>query len=276
MTFKNLKKELNTKEVLSINEIEKLIIKYNHISNNSKSMSYLKNNVLPTKIGNDKIGNDTLIINMSSCFNCYSFKMGYCSNNCYGRAIQGFRVNSMLFGLSAEVIWNRLSYKEILTQIEPIIINNDLKYIRFNEFGDFKNLEDFKKANKIAKKLKKYDVISYCYTNNKDLDIDLLNKSHIVVNFSYNTNKNVKETKVINKNDIKQYINNKNVIICNGNCFNCSYCKNIKDKRKIIFIRHGNGLSIKKQLIEMLTKKQYQNLIANKFIDYGLFLKNKP
>ena len=40
----------------------------------------LSNNELPIIIGNSKIGEDTLCINMSSSFNCYSAHMGYCEH----------------------------------------------------------------------------------------------------------------------------------------------------------------------------------------------------
>ena len=55
----------------------------------------LVDKTLPIIIGNNKIGDDTLCINMSSSFNCYSAHMGYCehcdgetNHSCYARALE--------------------------------------------------------------------------------------------------------------------------------------------------------------------------------------------
>lgn len=278
MTYDKLKENLNVKKVLNQNEMTDLLFKYSHISKNTKSIEYYNKNIMPMKIGNDKIGTDTLIINMSTCFNCYSYKNGYCkAKKCYGKALQEIYPNSLLYGMACEINWNRLSEKDIIKQIDYKFLENDIKFIRFNEFGEMKNINDFNKTNNIAKYVnKEYDAISYLYTSNKELDIDTLINSNIVTNFSYDTNRDdTKMCSIINKNEVKQYLKDDDVIICNGKCLHCPYCKNKNEFREVKFIKHGNGQSIQGILKEILTKKQLNELEANKLIDYGLFLKNK-
>ena len=203
--------------------------------------------------------------------------MGYCNANCYGKSIQCFRKNSLLFGMASEIMFHKLTYNEIKKQVVPYCINNNIDYLRFNEFGDMSSIDDFNKANKLAKQLEKHNIITYLYTNNKELSIDKLINSHITVNFSYDTERDdTKETEIIDKKDIKEVIKDNNCIVCSGKCFNCSYCKNKKDLRKVKFVRHGKGYAkIEMQLKQVLTVKELNNLIGNKYIDYGLFLKQK-
>ena len=121
----------------------------------------------------------------------------------------------------------------------------------------------------------KYDIISYTYSHNKELEeyiTDIYN-SNIVLNYSYNikTSLDVKKCIVIDKSDIYNYINDNNYVICGGVCSNCSYCKNKKDKRVIVFVNHKNK-STKKILKEVLNKKELIKLEALKLRDYSNFL----
>ena len=123
--------------------------------------------------------------------------------------------------------------------------------------------------------MKKYDIISYTYTHNKELEeyITDIYDSNIVLNYSYDvkTSLDVKKCIVINKSDIYNYINDNNYVICGGVCSNCSYCKNKKEKRAVIFVNHKNK-STKKILKEVLSKKDLIKLEALKLRDYSNFL----
>lgn len=280
--FKDLKEKINNNNKF-INDTDKLISIVNEfkgLSATSKALDYVNNNVMPVKIGNEKIGNDTIIINTNHALNCYCSKKGYCNmkKDCYAKKSSNTYVNSCLYNLAAEINFKKLSAKKIISDIEEVInsADSDIKFIRFNEAGAFINYDLFKKANKIATYfMKKYDIISYTYTHNKELEeyiTDIYN-SNIVLNYSYDvkTSLDVKKCIVINKSDIYNYINDNNYVICGGVCSNCSYCKNKKEKRTVIFVNHKNK-STKKILKEVLSKKDLIKLDALKLKNYSNFL----
>lgn len=280
--FKDLKEKIRNNNEF-INDTDKLISIVNEfkgVSPTSKALDYVNNNVMPVKIGNEKIGDDTIIINTNHALNCYCSKKGYCNmkKDCYAKKSSNTYVNSCLYNLAAEINFKNLSAEKIISDIEEVInsADSDIKFIRFNEAGDFINYDLFKKANKIATYfMKKYDIISYTYTHNKELEeyiTDIYN-SNIVLNYSYDvkTSLDVKKCIVINKSDIYNYINDNNYVICGGVCSNCSYCKNKKEKRTVIFVNHKNK-STKKILKEVLSKKDLIKLDALKLKDYSNFL----
>lgn len=278
--FKDLKEKIinNNEFINDNNKLITIVNEFEGLSSTSKALEYVNDNVMPVKIGNEKIGDDTVIINTNHALNCYCSKKGYCNikKDCYAKKSSSTYVNSCLYNLAAEINFKKLSVEKIITDIEAIIktADTDIKFIRFNEAGDFISYDMFKKANKIATYFKnKYDIVSYSYTHNielKDKDID---KSDIVINYSYNikTSLAVKKCIVIDKSDINNYIYNNNYVICGGVCSNCSYCKNKKEKRTVIFVNHKNK-STKKILKEVLSKKDLIKLEALKLRDYSDFL----
>lgn len=280
--FKDLKEKINNNNqfINNTDYLKNLLEDYKNISATSKALDYVNNSVMPVKIGNEKIGDDTIIINTNHALNCYSSKKGYCNikKDCYAKKSSNTYINSCLYNLAAEINFKKLSAKKIISDIEEVIksADSDIKFIRFNEAGDFINYDLFKKANKIATYfMKKYDIISYTYTHNKELEryINDIANSNIVLNYSYNvkTSLDVKKCIVINKSEIYNYINDNNYVICGGVCSSCSYCKNKKDNRIIIFVNHKNK-STKKILKEALSKKDLIKLEALKLRDYSNFL----
>lgn len=280
--FKDLKEKIrnNNKFINDTDKLISIVNEFKGVSPTSKALDYVNNNVMPVKIGNEKIGDDTIIINANHALNCYCSKKGYCNmkKDCYAKKSSNTYVNSCLYNLAAEINFKNLSAEKIISDIEEVInsADSDIKFIRFNEAEDFINYDLFKKANKIATYfMKKYDIISYTYTHNKELEeyiTDIYN-SNIVLNYSYDvkTSLDVKKCIVINKSDIYNYIDDNNYVICGGVCSNCSYCKNKKEKRTVIFVNHKNK-STKKILKEVLSKKDLIKLEALKLRDYSNFL----
>lgn len=279
--FKDLKEKINNNNqfITNTDYLKNLLNEYK-ISSTSKALDYVNNSIMPVKIGNKKIGDDTIIINTNHALNCYCSKKGYCNvkKDCYAKNSSNKYINSCLYNLAAEVNFKNLSAEKIINDIEEVInsADSDIKFIRFNEAGDFINYDLFKKANKIATYfMKKYDIISYTYTHNKELEKYITNiyNSNIVLNYSYiiKTSLDVKKCIVIDKSDIYNYINDNNYVVCTGACSNCSYCKNKKEKRTVIFVNHKNK-STKKILKEVLSKKDLIKLDALKLRDYSNFL----
>lgn len=280
--FKNLKEKIynNNKFINDTDKLISIVKEFKGISSTSKANEYIENNVMPVKIGNKKIGDDTIIINTNHALNCYCSKKGYCNmkKDCYAKKNSNTYVNSCLYNLAAEINFKNLSVEKIITDIESVIktADNDIKFIRFNEAGDFISYDMFKKANNIATYFKnKYDIVSYSYTHNIELKDNIrdIDNSNIVLNYSYDvkTSLDVKKCIVINKSDIYNYINDNNYVICGGICSYCSYCKNKKEKRTVIFVNHKNK-STKKILKEVLSKKDLIKLEALKLKDYSNFL----
>lgn len=279
--FKKLKKEIyNNNRFLNIDQLESILNKYKYISTNSNAFYYVANSIMPVKVGNLKIGNDTLIINMNHSLNCYCSKKGYCKlyNKCYAKKSSNAYINSCLYNIASEINFNKLPVGKIISDIETVILNakTPIKFIRFNEAGDFISYKHFKKANEIATYFKnKYNIISYSYTHNMELEeyISEINNSNIVINYSYNikTDIPIKKCIVINETKIKNYVNDPNYIICTGSCTNCSYCKNQKDKRIVIFLDHAKK-SMAKMLQDNLNSSDLIKLKSEKLINYENFL----
>lgn len=280
--FKDLKEKISNdnKFIYDTYKLISIVNEFKGLSATSKAEEYITNNIMPVKIGNEKIGEDTIIINTNHALNCYCSKKGYCNmkKDCYAKKSSNTYINSCLYNLAAEVNFKRLSVEKIITDIEAIIktADTDIKFIRFNEAGDFISYDMFKKANKIATYFKnKYNIVSYSYTHNIELkdNIKEIDNSNIVLNYSYDvkTSLAVKKCIVIDKSDINNYLNDCNYVICGGVCSNCSYCKNKNEKRIIIFVNHKNK-STKKILKEVLSKKDLIKLEALKLKDYSNFL----
>lgn len=280
--FKDLKEKIgnNNKFINDTDKLTSIVNEFKGLSATSKANEYINNSIMPVKIGNEKIGDDTIIINTNHALNCYCNKKGYCSmkKDCYGKKSSNTYINSCLYNLAAEVNFKKLSVEKIIADIEAIIktADTDIKFIRFNEAGDFISYDMFKKADKIAAYFKNnYDIISYTYTHNIELEdyIKDIDNSNIVLNYSYDvkTSLDVKKCIVINKSDIYNYLNDNNYVICGGVCSNCSYCKNKNEKKTVIFVNHKNK-STKKILKEILNKKELIKLEALKLKDYSNFL----
>lgn len=280
--FKNLKENIrnNNKFINDTDKLISIVKEFRGLSATSKALDYVNNSVMPVKIGNEKIGDDTIIINTNHALNCYCSKKGYCSmkKDCYAKKSSNTYINSCLYNLAAEINFKKLSTEKIITDIESVIkdADSDIKFIRFNEAGDFISYNMFKKANKIATYFKnKYNIVSYSYTHNIELkdNIKDIDNSNIVLNYSYDvkTSLAVKKCIVANKKDMEQYLNNKKYVICSGTCSNCSYCKNKNEKRTVIFVNHKNK-STKNILKEVLSKKDLIKLEALKLKDYSNFL----
>lgn len=282
--FKNLKEKIDNsnKFINDTDELISIVNEFKGISATSKAKEYVDNGIMPVKIGNEKIGDDTIIINTNHALNCYCSKKGYCSikKDCYAKKSSNIYINSCLYNLAAEINFKKLSAEKIIADIEAAIksADTDIKFIRFNEAGDFISYDSFLKANKIATYFKnKYDIVSYTYTHNIELEDNIrdIYNSNIVLNYSYGvkTSLDVKKCIVINKSDIYNYIDNKNYVICTGVCSNCSYCKNKNETRVVAFVNHKNK-STKKILKEMLSKQELIKLEALKLKDYSNFLLN--
>jgi len=281
ITFDNLKEAIHNGNsfIDNVDELEAILRQYIAISDNSKAVEYLDKAIMPHKIGNLKIGDDTIILNVNHALNCFSSKNGYCENCncCYAKKSSSNYKNSCLYGLASEINFNRLSIQQIIKAIEKTIKEaKNIKFIRFNEAGDFKSFNQFLKANEVAKYFfEAYDIVTYTYTHNKELlkHKEAIKSSYIVMNWSIKAGEGFKSAITCNNpSDLPKYLSEPNkYIICKGKCHNCSYCKDKDDLRTVVFVNHFKK-SIEAGLRLGLTETDLKRLEAQKYIDYGKFL----
>ena len=281
ITFDNLKEAIHNGNsfIDNVDELEAILRQYIAISDNSKAVEYLDKAIMPHKIGNLKIGDDTIIINVNHALNCFSSKNNYCENCncCYAKKSSTNYKNSCLYGLASEINFNRLSVNQIIKAIEKTIKEaKNIKFIRFNEAGDFKSFNQFLKANEVAKYFfEAYDIVTYTYTHNKELlkHKEAIKNSYIVMNWSIKAGEGFKSAITCNNpSDLPKYLSEPDkYIICKGKCHNCSYCKDKEDLRTVVFINHFKK-SIEAGLRLGLSETDLKRLEAQKYIDYGKFL----
>lgn len=187
-------------------------------------------------IGNRKIGNDTMIINISSAKDCIAGKKGLCplytNKKCYAMKSEKQYPNVLPYREAQNTIWNALSSKNISDQI--IAINNrkrnKIKYLRLNESGDFQDQNDIWKISIIADILKEHNIKVYTYTHRKDLDYASIS-DNLTINSSWKDKKihnyflsfNEKLIKRIIK--FSRFLGYKNIIHCIADCSKCHACK---------------------------------------------------
>ena len=133
--------------------------------------------LMPMKIGNHKIGDDTLIFNICSSHNCPSKKLGLCQLpnpdiDCYGMNDEVFHTRAIGYRNRQELAWNCCSATQIADQIKQKVEGRratPLKFLRVSEAGDFKSQRDVNKLADVAEQLEG-TVVTYVYTARKDLD----------------------------------------------------------------------------------------------------------
>lgn len=120
--------------------------------------------------GNTKVPENTLVINLTSAFNCPSKLNGECKwgKRCYAHKTENRYDKTEARNLRNQTALPELSVKEILKLVESYIENAPMriKYIRLHEDGDFKDQETVNFCDKIAGHLKaKYGIQTVAYTH---------------------------------------------------------------------------------------------------------------
>ena len=135
--------------------------------------------------GNSKVPENTLIINLTSAFNCPS-KNGDCQwgKRCYAHDTETQYDKTEYRNLRNQHFLKMLTPREILQLVEAYIENAPLKikYIRLHEDGDFADQETVEFCDKLAGHLKaKYGIQTTAYTHRV---LDYSNINNIIVNGS--------------------------------------------------------------------------------------------
>jgi hypothetical protein len=167
--------------------------------------------------GNRKIGNDTLIFNMTPATNCPSKKLGLCKlpEKCYAMKAERCYPQVLPYRKRQEWAWKDLTIKEFYSYVSDFI-KPGIKYFRFSESGDFRTQEDVDKMSELAELLKKDKVRVYGYTARSDLNYRNIS-NNIIVNGSG----------FMVSNSFTATLKPKG-IVCGGNCRVCKKCKSAR------------------------------------------------
>ena len=188
---------------------------------------YIKiDNKVLYKIGNKKIGFDTLIFNMSAAHNCYCDKTKQCefgkngNGKCYALRNEKLYKNTLEYRNRQNEYWTKNLCTKIIKDLKYIFNKYpDIKYLRFNESGDMSGYTDLKKLITIAETFPQITV--YTYTHNLKLFAEFgqieLPKNLIINGSGFKWTNNYKSVQ-------KGQIPNKG-LKCAGNCSECNLCK---------------------------------------------------
>jgi len=190
--------------------------------------------------GNIKVPSSTAIFNMSSAHDCPSRGLGKCKaisngkNICYAiRAEKNYRPDVLPFRKRQEKFWKTVSAEEFAVEFLAISVTKGKPFtaLRFNESGDFHTQECVTKAERIARILKPYGIVCYCYTSRDDLDYSHIEALRI-------SGSGFKKTGIVNifKMIDKKEDRPKGYAICPGDCHICNRCQ--KAGMKTAIVRH--------------------------------------
>lgn len=226
--YENLKNKLtDIKREFSISDDRTFVNVYENIF-----MSEKKTLRLLSKRGNLKVGEDTLIFNMGPAYKCPSDELGMCkvSNKCYAKKAEDqYWLTASHYRNQQAIYWKNITAQEFVNEFIDIYnkAQDPIKYIRFNESGDFYTQACVDKLLNIAKLLhdNNIDVVIYTYTARTDLNFDDCLKQHnLVINgsgFMLDNNFDIYyDDKQLNKGDVH----------CVGDCSICKLCKIKKQK----------------------------------------------
>jgi hypothetical protein len=176
---------------------------------------------MPMKIGNRKIGDDTIVFNMCSASECPSAQLGLCQlkdpDQCYAYQDEVLWKHALPYRERQEVAWDANDVGALHCQIEGLVQRKRvsvLKYVRVSESGDFRYQGDVDKLSELANRLQG-DMVVYTYTARRDLDFS--GRGALVVNgsgFMVDNEFRVVDGKIPSIADH-----------CNEDCRECNMCK---------------------------------------------------
>lgn len=191
--------------------------------------------------GNSKLPPSTMIINLTSAFNCPSKHCPLRKKVCYAKRSENQYGNPELRNLRNEFTLEQLTVKEILRLLDTYIMNSSvrIKQIRLSENGDFKSQEVVDFCETMARHLEaKYGIRTTCYTHQR---FDFSNCKSMIVNSSLPGEQIVGADRIyiaISKEafaKIKEgytYDNKRKRMTfkCHCDCYKCNFCYNTKEE----------------------------------------------
>ena len=128
------------------------------------------------KQGNKKIGMDTIIFNLTTATDCPSKALGLCQLPCvsYCYALQDekrYFHYVPVYRMRQGKYWDMVSAETFAADVLEIVRRRRtrIRYLRFSEAGDFRNVEDIRKMSKVADILARHRIRLYGYSARRDL-----------------------------------------------------------------------------------------------------------
>lgn len=178
--------------------------------------------------GNSKIGDDTIIINITSARDCPSRKLGLCriAGKCYADKAERQYPSVLPYRRRQTQQFDALTAEDIAERVKGIVKRRrkQTRYLRFSESGDFRNQADIVKLSRIADLLMG-TVKVYGYTARHDLDFRTVSPNMIVNGSGFMVHNIFTAMKDTDGKDK----------VCGGNCRTCNMCKD----------RHGADIAVK-------------------------------
>lgn len=174
--------------------------------------------------GNRKLPRSTAIFNMTSATDCVSRKLGLCNAmkcgiRCYALKAEVQYPCVLPYRSRQATYWDTHCSAQFAGDLLAI---NERKrkpftHLRLNEAGDFRSQADVDKTENIAKMLKMFGIVVYCYTSRSDLDFSGCDQ--LVINGS-----GFKTKGITNKFSIIDNKASATGKVCPGNCRICKRC----------------------------------------------------
>lgn len=123
--------------------------------------------------GNTKLPKSTAIFNLGTATDCPSAKLGLCkipTGKCYALKAERMYKQVIPYRLRQMAFWSECTPESFVAEFIATVGKKAVKYLRFNEAGDFYGQPCVDKMSAIADLLKAYGIKCYVYTAREDLD----------------------------------------------------------------------------------------------------------
>ncbi len=179
--------------------------------------------ILLCKFGNEKAGDDTLLLNMGSATRCAAAtkcRVLLERRKCYPKQVERLHPVVKIFRDRQEAYWLATAKEQIAEDILRKIDRRPTptRYLRFNESGDFWSQECVDKLSYIAKALKSAaNITAYGFSARSDLDFS---KAAFLVKGSGHDHGNNGRCMVVSEGDAVP----DDHMVCPENCRVCNVC----------------------------------------------------
>jgi hypothetical protein len=170
---------------------------------------------------------------MGTAQNCPSKRLGFClvGNRCYARKAEKLYKNVLPYRTRQHNYWMNTAENSIAVDFDRLLkrIRVPIRYLRFNESGDFYSQDDVQKLSNLARFLKEsHNIITYGYTARQDLNFEDV---HFLVKGSSHDSGNNGKTMVLKATAISDHLSTLSLteartwVKCPMSCKACDICK---------------------------------------------------
>ena len=169
---------------------------------------------------------------MGSATNCPSKELGFCrvGERCYALKAEKLYKHCLPYRQRQNIYWRSCQANDIAAQFGLLLrrIRSTIRYLRFNEAGDFFDQSDVHKLSLLAEYLRReHNIVTYGYTARRDLNFENV---HFLVKGSSHDSGNNGKTIVLKKDKISDHLSTlgderSSWVVCPMSCKACDICK---------------------------------------------------